>query len=241
MKKFVLFVAIMCTAFSTFADEVTLIDGNDYIEYWDVDDDEDVDITYIRQYADLNWEPFYVPFDVDYDVFTAAGLEVAKLTLFDGQTLYTELLKEGSYVPANSAVYMARAKQVGEVVIKIDHTTLYYDLQDWVELGGGCATLIGNYRKGTKENDNYYLLGGGKLGLQNGAFELQPYRWLFVDKMHCGAEEFEVLVDGVPTGIININGNSGEKNAPTYNLSGQRVDASHKGLIIRGGKKVIVM
>jgi hypothetical protein len=31
----------------------------------------------------------------------------------------------------------------------------------------------------------------------------------------------------------------GEKESPVYNLSGQRVDASYKGIIIQNGRKVM--
>ena len=41
------------------------------------------------------------------------------------------------------------------------------------------------------------------------------------------------------TGITNITADQ-LKNAPAYNVAGQRVNEGYKGLIIKGGKKVVV-
>lgn len=43
----------------------------------------------------------------------------------------------------------------------------------------------------------------------------------------------------VPTGINGIVSDKAAKNAPVYNLSGQRVDSSYKGIVIRNGKKFV--
>ena len=48
------------------------------------------------------------------------------------------------------------------------------------------------------------------------------------------------ILDGTEvTGITNITADQ-MKNAPAYNVAGQRVNAGYKGLIIKGGKKIVV-
>jgi hypothetical protein len=43
-----------------------------------------------------------------------------------------------------------------------------------------------------------------------------------------------------PTGIKQItNSQKQTANSPIYNMAGQRVDASYKGLVIKNGKKTI--
>lgn len=42
-----------------------------------------------------------------------------------------------------------------------------------------------------------------------------------------------------PTGIKTVTDNTNKQTGITYNLNGQRVDASHKGLVIRDGKKYL--
>ncbi len=54
-----------------------------------------------------------------------------------------------------------------------------------------------------------------------------------------GFGEAKIISDA--TGISEVNTNlNDEGNLPTYNLNGQRVDSSYKGVVIKNGKKVIV-
>lgn len=55
------------------------------------------------------------------------------------------------------------------------------------------------------------------------------------------ALDFYPLIDGISTGIVDINAASGtiDENAPAYDLMGRRVDASYKGIVIQKGKKVL--
>ena len=49
-----------------------------------------------------------------------------------------------------------------------------------------------------------------------------------------------IIYQSTPTGISAINANDGIENAAIYNIAGQKVDASYKGLVIKNGKKYIV-
>jgi hypothetical protein len=50
-----------------------------------------------------------------------------------------------------------------------------------------------------------------------------------------------IVLDGEATGIANVdvNANDNFDNAPMYNLAGQRVNKSYKGVVIVNGKKYI--
>lgn len=48
-----------------------------------------------------------------------------------------------------------------------------------------------------------------------------------------------VAVKGVATGINNITNNTINENAPIYNLAGQRVNKTAKGILIQNGKKFV--
>ena len=51
-----------------------------------------------------------------------------------------------------------------------------------------------------------------------------------------------IVFDGEATGIANLNVNDNDNidaNAPTYNLAGQRVNKSYKGVVIVNGKKML--
>ena len=48
-----------------------------------------------------------------------------------------------------------------------------------------------------------------------------------------------ISLNGKTTGITNITTDEAAKNAPTYNLAGQKVTKAYKGVVIKNGKKMI--
>ena len=53
------------------------------------------------------------------------------------------------------------------------------------------------------------------------------------------AHAYVLLEDNTPTNISNALVAPAAKNAPVYNLAGQQVDASYKGVVIKNGKKYV--
>lgn len=49
-----------------------------------------------------------------------------------------------------------------------------------------------------------------------------------------------ILVDGNTTGISNVDSNTESVKARIYNLAGQQVDGSYKGIVIKNGRKYVV-
>lgn len=60
--------------------------------------------------------------------------------------------------------------------------------------------------------------------------------WMFSQNAQVGFQGFEFTTGGA--GINDIK-NDVDKNAPSYNLAGQRVDDNYKGVVIKNGKKVV--
>lgn len=62
-------------------------------------------------------------------------------------------------------------------------------------------------------------------------------------RIGCGGSElglYHVVMEGSSTsGIEDIIVNESDENAPVYNVMGQQVDASYKGIVIKNGKKYI--
>ena len=48
-----------------------------------------------------------------------------------------------------------------------------------------------------------------------------------------------ISLNGTTTGITNITTDEAAKNAPVYNLAGQKVTTAYKGVVIKNGKKMI--
>ena len=52
-------------------------------------------------------------------------------------------------------------------------------------------------------------------------------------------KKFTITFKETSAGITDINDNSNDDTRPMYNLSGQRVDKTYKGVVIQNGKKFI--
>jgi hypothetical protein len=82
-----------------------------------------------------------------------------------------------------------------------------------------------NNKVGFRLWDKTQTLNAGKIYLQG--------------KDSYGAREF-LAFDGTTTGVTNIEVNDNlDANAPMYNLAGQRVTKSYKGVVIVNGKKML--
>ena len=66
----------------------------------------------------------------------------------------------------------------------------------------------------------------GKLKKYNTTYELD-------------ANNILISLNGTTTGITNITTDEAAKNAPVYNLAGQKVTKAYKGVVIKNGKKMI--
>lgn len=66
----------------------------------------------------------------------------------------------------------------------------------------------------------------GKLKKYNDTYELD-------------ANNILISQNGTTTGITNITTDEAAKNAPVYNLAGQKVTKAYKGIVIKNGKKMI--
>lgn len=112
------------------------------------------------------------------------------------------------------------------------------------------GALVGNYDANFYCPADDYILGIGTDGV---AFyhpagtntNLVPANRAYLHADGAGAREFiSINFGGETTGIANLNVDVNDNakfdaNAPMYNLAGQRVGASYKGVVIQNGKKYI--
>ena len=81
-----------------------------------------------------------------------------------------------------------------------------------------------------------YFVGNGAIYKSTGATNMKAFRaYIYAQE----ASNVKMFVDGIETGIDEINGADVE-NGAIYNLAGQRVNKAQKGVFIVNGKKVIV-
>ena len=97
----------------------------------------------------------------------------------------------------------------------------------------------------TGDGASYYVLGkdvSNKLGfgLLKTGVELPATKAYFLATSVSGARGAFIPFDSETTGIANVDVNDNlDPNAPMYNLAGQRVSKSYKGVVIVNGKKML--
>lgn len=115
--------------------------------------------------------------------------------------------------------------------------------QDDVDAGRATEDQIG--KKKFMTNDEIRALGTDPWVMGAGnqpswvyvtiALEAGKEYWMFSQNAQVGFQGFEFTTGA---GIDDIK-NDVDKNAPSYNLAGQRVDDNYKGVVIKNGKKVV--
>lgn len=97
--------------------------------------------------------------------------------------------------------------------------------------------FVGTYAASTDIAAGDYFIGNGAIYKSTGATTIKAFR-AYIKAKTSGAG-VKMFVDGIETGIDEINGTAVE-NGAIYNLAGQRVNKAQKGVFIVNGKKVIV-
>jgi hypothetical protein len=88
---------------------------------------------------------------------------------------------------------------------------------------------VGDFKKAAKNGTDAYVDGEH----HKGAVTFNIYNECKL------AHAYVLLEDNTPTNISNALVAPAAKNAPVYNLAGQQVDASYKGVVIKNGKKYV--
>lgn len=143
------------------------------------------------------------------------------------------ILSAGTDIPTSDVVVKGIVSQIDEVNTQYGNAT-YYISDD-----GSTASQLEVYRG--------YSLGGAKFTSQDelkmgdkvtvkGVIRNYKSGDKVTPEINTGSKIIER--NGVTTGINRVQQSAAD--APLYNLSGQRVDASYKGVVIKNGKKFVV-
>ena len=199
-------------------------------------------ITVNRNFTAENPHTLCLPFAVDakaYGTFYAykAYDESSKGVMFKGlsSATATEANKPYLFVPSETL----------ESGIVIDTPT---EVAAYTAETSADGEFIGVYKKKTftQEEANegvYYGWAGGEFkraGEGASVDACRAYLKLPASSANRAPARLSVRLDGSATGINSaVNGADSGSGAPTYNLQGQRVGGSYRGVVIRNGKKMI--
>ena len=219
-------------------------------------------ITYTRNFKNTAWQPLYVPFSMSYDDW-CDDFDVAKLV--EGVDVYDEngkitkfnvkysTIKSGELTP--NTPYVIKAKKEGVKTITVRDAFLHETECNTQEIESEKTRfkIVGTYTEiGAKElqANNFYVMGGGKIGYASNTTSLKPMRFYFTftpKESQNASKDIPsfVLIDDEDT-VTGINGITEQKNSESqnnviYDVNGRKVSGStlQHGIYINNGKKFV--
>ncbi len=193
-----------------------------------------ITVTYVPDATLTTAASSFATYSCDYAVdYSAAGLKAyaVKLDEANNKVVYTEI--NGTVAAATPVLLQGEAStQYTLAPSTATATTVDTDLQ----MSDGTVVAADNLYYGFATVNG---ISGFKL-VQNGITIPAKKGYLKLSAASSDAKAFYAF-NGETTGINETLGeNNFDENAPRYNLSGQRVDKSFKGLVIINGKKYIL-
>ena len=104
---------------------------------------------------------------------------------------------------------------------------------------GKSYSFVGSYKPYNLVNDDYMLYADKWWKTETGdTYTIKAFRAYIKANTPAAAKQLNLVIDGQTTGL-KLNTVNGNIEGETYNIAGQRVANSYKGLIIKNGKKII--
>ena len=218
------------------------------------------DVTYTRNFTNVNWQAIYLPFSLKYEdlkddfelayINTVRQYDRDKDGVIDETAMEIVKMKSGSTAP--NRPYLIRAKSKGEKAITVKDVTVSASENKSIDCSTTIAkfTITGTYNEIPSETmiaNDYYGMGGGKLIKSDGSNGLKPFRWYmkvesrdyskYSVKNAAKAITIKVLDEEETTGIANIQHPS--SNTQIFDINGRKVNekALKPGIYVKNGKK----
>ena len=202
-------------------------------------------VTISRTFNANAWNTLVLPFDLSPNDLPVKFGADAKFATYTGTTknhdgTYTLNFESVSALTANTPVFVWGANDEGIYefsgvkVVKADPTSTP---------DGAAFSFTGSYDKTTLKAGDWFISSDNKFYRALGTETMKPMRAVFRPVSDAAAKGLSFSIDGgEATGISAITADGSivvDDNAPMYNLAGQRVSKSYKGVVIQNGKKYI--
>ena len=221
------------------------------------------DVTYSRNFTNVNWQAIYLPFSLKYEdlkddfelayINTVRQYDRDKDGVIDETAMEIVKMKSGSTAP--NRPYLIRAKSKGEKTITVKDATVSASENKSIDCSTTIAkfTITGTYNEIPSETmiaNDYYGMGGGKLIKSDGSNGLKPFRWYmkvesrdyskYDVKNAAKAITIKVLDEEETTGVAELQ--TANSNSSVYDINGRKVNekALKPGIYIKNGRKFVV-
>ena len=194
------------------------------------------DVTLKRTLKAEKWNTLVLPFAVSADKVKAQfgeGVEVAEYSNTDGEEINFSSTED---IKANVPVLIKPTTVGAENTYTFDGVTL---VAGEPKTTGVSYDFVGSYKPYNLATDNYMLYNNQWWKNEEGDnYKVNAFSAYVQATTPEAAKQLTLVIDGQTTGL-KLNTVTGNIEGETYNLAGQRVANSYKGLVIKNGKKII--
>ena len=182
------------------------------------------------------WNTLVLPFAVSADKVKAQfgdGVEVAEYSNTDGEEINFSSTED---IKANVPVLIKPTTVGAENTYTFDGVTL---VAGEPKTTGISYDFVGSYKPYNLATDNYMLYNNQWWKNEEGDnYKVNAFSAYVQATTPEAAKQLTLVIDGQTTGL-KLNTVTGNIEGETYNMAGQRVANSYKGLVIKNGKKII--
>lgn len=213
--------------------DVTLDEAKDYtIEAMDAN------VTLKRSFVENKWNTLVLPFAVSAeDVKAKFGNDAKVVEYSNAEDVNINFTTSTNGIKANVPVLIKLAS------VNADNTYSFENVNIQVaepKAEGTTYSFVGSYKSYDLDNDDYMLYADKWWKTETGdKYKIKAFRaYIKANGIVEAAKQLNLVIDGQTTGL-KLNTVNGNIEGETYNIAGQRVANSYKGLIIKNGKKII--
>lgn len=198
---------------------------------------EAADVTLKRTFVANKWNTLVLPFAVsDADVKTTFGADAKIVKYSNADDVNINFTTSTKGIEANVPVLIM------PVAVNDEKTYTFNSVSIVVanpKADGTSYSFVGSYKPCNLVNDDYMLYADKWWKTETGdKYKIKAFRAYIKANTPVAAKQLNLVIDGQTTGL-KLNTVNGNIEGETYNIAGQRVANSYKGLIIKNGKKII--
>lgn len=194
-------------------------------------------VTLKRTFVANKWNTLVLPFAVsDADVKTTFGAEAKIVEYSNADDANINFTTSTKGIEANVPVLIMPAAVNAEKTYTFNGVSI---VEAAPKADGTNYSFVGSYKTYDLVNDDYMLYADKWWKTEAGdTYKIKAFRAYIKANTPGAAKQLNLVIDGQTTGL-KLNTVNGNIEGETYNIAGQRVANSYKGLVIKNGKKII--
>ena len=199
----------------------------------------DANVTLKRSFVANKWNTLVLPFAVSAeDVKAKFGNDAKVVEYSNAEDVNINFTTSTNGIKANVPVLIMPAAVNDENTYTFNSVSIVVaDPNPKAE--GTTYSFVGSYKPYNLVNDDYMLYADKWWKTEAAdSYKIKAFRAYIKANTPAAAKQLNLVIDGQTTGL-KLNTVNGNIEGETYNIAGQRVANSYKGLVIKNGKKII--